>query len=183
MIGIYDDPIVEMVEPKDAKLVDLNMEIVERNKGDEYSDKIAQNIKFVRDIVKEFRPDSLVVEMCDDRYGRWLSDVVAHPNYETTISSVHKIIDKNTKRLKEYDQIDINDSNMEYLIGIDFCTYRLPCTTIMGDRSYKTTRKRYESKVQMLDVYKEAVTLGTGSSKPAKSGASQKTIFDLKEED
>jgi hypothetical protein len=118
----------------------------------------------VRDVVREFRPDSVVLEMCDDRYGRWLSDVVAHPNYETTISSVHKIIDKDTKRLKEYDQIDINDSNMEYLIGIDFCTYRLPCTTIYGDRSYKITRKRYESKVQMLDVYKEAVALGTGSS-------------------
>lgn len=85
-----------MVEPKDAKSVDLNMLVIERDKSDSYSDKIAENIKFVRDVVKEFRPDSLVVEMCDDRYGRWLSDVIAHPNYETTISSVHKIIDKDT---------------------------------------------------------------------------------------
>lgn len=60
---------------------------------------------------------------------------------------VHKILDKKPEKLKEYDQIDIFDSNMEYLIGIDYCTYRMPCTTVMGDRSYKLTRKRFDSKV------------------------------------
>jgi hypothetical protein len=48
---------------------------------------------------------------------------------------------------------------MEYLIGIDYCSYRMPCKTVLGDRSYQLTKKRYESKVQMLDVYKEAAEL------------------------
>ena len=71
----------------------------------------------------------------------------------------NKILDKKPEKLKDFDQIDINDSNMEYLIGIDYCSYRSPCKTIMGDRSYKITRKRYDSKVQRLDVYKEALSL------------------------
>lgn len=41
MIGVYDDPLTEMVEPRDKKIVDLNIEVIERKKGDEYSDKIA----------------------------------------------------------------------------------------------------------------------------------------------
>jgi pheromone shutdown protein TraB len=44
-------------------------------------------------MMKEVRPESIVVEMCDERYDRWLADVVAHPNYEKTISEVHKILD------------------------------------------------------------------------------------------
>ena len=43
--------------------------------------------------MKDLRPDSLVVEMCDERYDRWLADVVNHPNYESTIQEVHKILD------------------------------------------------------------------------------------------
>jgi hypothetical protein len=41
-------------------------------------------------------------------------------------------------------------------MAFDYCSYRLPCKTVMGDRSYKLTRKRFESKKAMLDVYKEA---------------------------
>lgn len=61
---------------------------------------------------------------------------------------------------------------MEYLIGIDYCSYRMPCKTILGDRSYKLTMKRFESKKAMLDVYKEAMDLKLQKSP---SG----TIFDL----
>jgi len=50
------------------------------------------------------------------------------------------------EKLKAYDQIDIEDSNMEYLVAIDICSYRIPCKTILGDRSYKITKKRYEGK-------------------------------------
>jgi hypothetical protein len=113
----------------------------------QFEDKITNNVKLIRNVMRDLRPESLVVEMCDDRYERWLADVVAHPNYEATISNVHQILDKKPEKLKEYDQIDLLESNMEYLIGIDYCAYRIPCKTIMGDRSYKLTKKRYESKV------------------------------------
>jgi hypothetical protein len=110
-------------------------------------------------MMKEMRPESIVVEMCDERYDRWLADVVAHPNYEKTISEVHKILDSEPMQLLDYEQIDIEDSNLEYLLAIDYCSYRLPCKTILGDRNYKLTKKRYESKIKMLDVYKEALEM------------------------
>lgn len=94
----------------------------------------------------QMRPDSLVVEMCDDRYDRWLADVVAHPNYQATISDIHQILKKDPEKLKAYDQIDVEDSNMEYLMAIDICSYRIPCKTVLGDRSYKITKKRFEGK-------------------------------------
>ena len=141
----------------------------------------------IRDTMLKLRPDAMVVEMCDDRNQRWLSDVIAHPNYEATISDINEMLNKDPEKLKEYDQVDVEDSNMEYLVGIDFCSYRLPCKTLLGDRSYKTTKKRYESKKAMLDVYKEALELqksakSFGPSRAAKSSAT-KTIFDLEEEE
>ena len=51
-----------------------------------YNLRIIDNIKLVRDVVRDLRPESLVNEMCDDRYDRWLADVVAHPNYDSTVS-------------------------------------------------------------------------------------------------
>ena len=35
--------------------------------------------------MRDMRPDSLVIEMCDERFKRWLSEVVDHPNYDNTI--------------------------------------------------------------------------------------------------
>ena len=71
---------------------------------------------------------------------------------------------------------------MEYLVAIDICSYRIPCKTILGDRSYKITKKRYEGKKQMLDVQKEA--LESRKSQPSKlestiSKGTASTIFDL----
>lgn len=111
-----------------------------------YQTQVINNIKLIKDCMMKMRPDSLVVEMCDDRYERWLADVVAHPNYLATISDIHQILNKEPEKLKAYDQVDVEDSNMEYLVGIDICSYRIPCKTILGDRSYKITKKRYEGK-------------------------------------
>lgn len=109
--------------------------------------------------MRDLRPEALVVEMCDDRHARWLQEVIAHPNYDNTIIQVHKILDNEPKKLKDFDQIELEDSNLEYLVGIDYCSYRMPCKTILGDRSYLLTKKRFESKIQMLDVYREAAKI------------------------
>lgn len=48
---------------------------------------------------------------------------------------------------------------------MDICSYRtMPCKTILGDRSFKITSKRYKSKLNMLDVYKEAASQKTTKS-------------------
>jgi hypothetical protein len=168
-IGVYDDPLNHMIDSKDLK--GINAQFLQKN--NQYSDKLSLNIKLIRDLLRDLRPEALVVEMCDDRHARWLQEVIAHPNYDNTIVQVHNILDKKVEKLKEFDQIELEDSNMEYLIGIDYCSYRMPCKTILGDRSYHLTKKRYESKVQMLDVYKEAATMQS-SGKEEKS-----TIFDF----
>ena len=41
--------------------------------------------------------------MCDERYDRWLADVVSHPNYEKTISEIHKILDEDMQKLLNYE--------------------------------------------------------------------------------
>lgn len=69
----------------------------------EYSLKLIDNIKLIRNIVRDLRPESVVVEMCDDRYNRWLADVIAHPNYDSTISQIHRIMDKKPEKLLEFD--------------------------------------------------------------------------------
>ena len=91
---------------------------------------------------------------------------------------MHNILDKKPEKLKEYSEIEIEDGNLEYLIGLDFCAYRMPCKTVLGDRSYNLTKKRYESKKAMLDVYKEAVGLQIEGGK----SESKASIFDLQKE-
>lgn len=57
----------------------------------------------------------------------------------------------------------MNKGNLELLVGMDICSYRMPCKTILGDRSIGITKKRFKSKVKMLEVYKES--LGEGEEK------------------
>lgn len=73
--------------------------------------------------------------------------------------------------------MEVNDGNLEYLVGIDYCAYRMPCTVVMGDRSYKLTDKRFNAKVNMLDVYKEALDLNLKKDTQTKS-KSTSSIFE-----
>lgn len=170
---MYDDLLVQML-PQDEPIEDLHFITKEGIASDpealdKYRKKIIYNVKLIRDTMTQLRPDSLVLEMCDDRYDRWLNDVVSHPNYDNTMQNIHNILDKKPEMLLEYEDISVDDSSLEYLIGFDFCSYRIPCKTIMGDRSYKLTRKRFESKKAMLNVYKEAAELAEQrKNQPAK---------------
>lgn len=88
-IGIYDDPLRQMVpikkeEVNGVQLVEKDYEAESEEEGI-YNLKLVENIKLIRDVVRDLRPASLVVEMCDDRYERWLGDVVNHPDYSATI--------------------------------------------------------------------------------------------------
>lgn len=93
---------------------------------------------------------------------------------------MHKILNKDPSKLLLLEELGIENSSLEYLVAIDYCSYRMPCKTVLGDRSYKLTKKRFQSKQAMLEVYKEAASLKDGQknteSKPSKS------IFDIEEE-
>jgi len=51
----------------------------------EYQLKVIHNIKLIRDVMRDLRPESLILELCEDRYSRWLEEVVGHPNYDDMI--------------------------------------------------------------------------------------------------
>ena len=165
MLGVLDDPILDMIElsPEQRKQATASIRLFDKSLASSeeekqfYRKKLVKNIKLVRDLMKEIRPETLVVEMCPDRYDRWIADVENHPSYEATMQIIHNVLDKDPNRLMSLESIDVENSNLEYLLGIDYCTYRMPCKPVMGDRSYKTSRKRFESKIQMREVYKEAL--------------------------
>ena len=75
-------------------------------------------------------------------------DLVTHPNYDSTMNKVNKILDKPNAEAKllDFDQIDMDKSNMEYLMAFDLCSYRMPCHSVLGDRSMKITKKRFKTK-------------------------------------
>lgn len=87
-------------------------------------------------------------------------ETVSHPNYDKTMDYIHKVLDKgDIDKLLEYKNLDFNTSHLEMLVGMDICQYRMmPCNTILGDRSIVITEKRYKSKLNMLDVYKETLS-------------------------
>lgn len=95
---------------------------------------------------------------------------------------IHRVIDKGeSDKLLDYDMLDMDSSYLEMLIGMDVCQYRMmPCKAILGDRSIVITEKRYKSKMNMLDVYKEAAAQKKDKTiKKVFSPEESKTIFDL----
>jgi hypothetical protein len=101
--------------------------------------QIANNAQLIRNFLKELRVESLVLEMCDERYNDELYEIVSHPNYDRTFSSVHRMLDKDPERLLSFNQIALDQGNFELLVGQDTCSYRMPCKTVLGDRLFSIT--------------------------------------------
>ena len=57
--------------------------------------------------------------------------------------------------LRFEDQISVNEGNFEFLVGLDTCSYRMPCTTVLGDRYLSITQKRFQAKTHLIELYKE----------------------------
>ncbi len=119
--------------------------------------------------------------MCEERYNDELYEIISNPNYDRTLLQVHKFIDKEKQNLLlKYDQIALDQGNFELLIGLDTCSYRTPCKTVLGDRSFSITQKRYQAKMKLLELYKEQVQQDKIKPIAQKSNASsQSNIFDL----
>lgn len=131
---------------------------------------LARNTMLIRDLIKEVKPEVVVLEMCQERYDHWFYDAIAHPNYDNTLMDIHRILDSGKPEgLITYKGLDLakSSSHVEFLVGLDQCSYRnmpAPCKTIFGDRSIKITNKRYKSKLKMLEVYKEALMQHEGGA-------------------
>ena len=97
--------------------------------------------------------------MCEERYEDEIADIVAHPNYDNTMSNVHKFLSrKKPEKILRHDQhISVNSGNFEFLVAVDTCSYRTTCKTVLGDRNFSITQKRYQAKTSLIDSYKDQV--------------------------
>lgn len=114
--------------------------------AEEHKVAVAKNAAMIRDFLREMGPEQLVLEMCEERYEDEMQDIIGHPNYDRTMSQVHKLLSqKKPKRMLRFEnQIAVNQGNFEFLVGLDTCSYRLTCRTVLGDRNFSTTQKRYQ---------------------------------------
>jgi len=136
-----------------------------------------------------------VLELCDERYEDDIGPVLAHPNYDKTMTGVHRRLDKDkADKLLDYDKIAINEGSFEMLVGLDQCAHRMPCKTILGERQISISDKRYQAKVQLLGLHKEdaehqKITMGISKNtsynelaktkKKSRPMLAEKSIFDL----
>ena len=118
---------------------------IQNRESPEHKRDISKNAAMIRDFLREMSPEQVVLEMCDERYSEEMQDIISHPNYDNTMTNVHKLLSqKKPKRLLRFeDQISVNQGNFEYLVGLDTCSYRLPCKTVLGDRNLSITQKRF----------------------------------------
>ena len=83
---------------------------------------LAKNTMLIRNLIKEVKPEVVVLEMCQDRYDHWFYDAIAHPNYDRTLMDVHRLLDKGSpEALLEYKGVDFSksSSHLEFLVGLD----------------------------------------------------------------
>ena len=91
----------------------------------------------IKSLVKDVKPEVVLLELCDDRYDDWFNELAQHPNYDKYMTELQDLVDKKKiEKLMDYKRLQLDNSNFEYLIGMDYCSYRtMPCKTILGDRS------------------------------------------------
>ncbi len=60
---------------------------------------IAENSKLIRDLIKDVHPETVLLELCQDRYEHWFYDALSHPNYDRTLTDVHRLLDSSPEKL------------------------------------------------------------------------------------
>ena len=154
-------------------------------KSEEHKLAISKNAAMIRDFIREVAAENVVLELCDERYEDEFYEIISHPNYDKTFNQVHKLLNqKRPKRLMRMEeQIAVNEGNFELLVGLDQCSYRMPCKTILGDRNLSITQKRFQAKANLLKLYKEQMKEEKAKTKPNSKVDEQKnkSIFDIDE--
>lgn len=83
-------------------------------------------VKMIADFIKDSKPQNVVVELCDERFNTFFNDVMKHPKYEMLIDKFYQVLhnEEKAKLLSEKSNL-IDVKGLEYLIAIDFCSYRM----------------------------------------------------------
>ena len=77
---------------------------MQNRESEDHKKAISKNAAMIRDFVKEIGPEQVVLELCDERYEEELQDIISHPNYDRTMSQVHKLLSqKKPSRLLRYE--------------------------------------------------------------------------------
>lgn len=45
-------------------------------------------------LIRDVKPETVVLELCEDRYEDWFYDISSHPNYDKTMTELHKLLEK-----------------------------------------------------------------------------------------
>ena len=106
----------------------------------------------IRDFIKDVGAENVVLELCEERYEDELYEIISHPNYDRTFAQVHKLLNqkKPQRLLTIEDIISVDQGNFEFMVGLDTCSYRMPCKTVLGDRNFSLTQKRFHAKANLL---------------------------------
>lgn len=151
-------------------------------KTEEYLNKIIENSLTIRNVIKEIQADNLVLELCDERFEEEISQIIQHPNYDRTFTTVQRMLDEKPERLLKYDQVALDVGSFEMLVAFDTCSYRTPCKAIMGDRDFSITQKRFQAKSKLLDLYKQQAVQKPKSTSSTSNTAAvdiNDTIFEV----
>lgn len=65
---------------------------VEEEVTKQYQVDVSKNAALIRDFIKDIGAESVVLELCEERYQDELSEIVSHPNYDRTMATVHKLL-------------------------------------------------------------------------------------------
>ena len=71
---------------------DISVRGSKHHETQEHKLNVAKNAALIRDFIKQVGADNVVLEMCDERYEDEIADIIAHPNYDFTMSNVHKFL-------------------------------------------------------------------------------------------
>jgi len=56
----------------------------------------------IRNFIREVGADNVILELCEGRYNDELYEIISHPNYDRTLSFVHRAFDlKKPEKLLE----------------------------------------------------------------------------------
>ena len=108
----------------------------------------------IADFIKDSKPQNVVVELCDERFNTFFNDVMKHPKYEMLIDKFYQILhnEEKAKLLSEKSNL-IDIKGLEYLIAIDFWSYRmLRWRSVLGDRNWSITTKRMKAKNRLSSL-------------------------------
>jgi hypothetical protein len=88
----------------------------------QYQLAISKNAALIRDFIKELGPEEIVLEICDERFEKEITEILSYPNYDKIMKKVHLLLDKeHPEKLVRLKEIAIDHGNFEMLVGFDQC--------------------------------------------------------------